>query len=923
MHRPNDPTVQFCRLFRFTWQCCANRILTTRQLRGLAGLASRESSLSRWVVILATLLVFATRFQVVAQTDLDRLAKKERAVSILTDMLGTEHPNVVTALENLASLYESVAQKYFEQARFGEAEPLFKRGLAILENALGKEHPVVARQLWLLADLNNQQRRDTEAERLYRRVLAIREKSLGEDHRTVADTLGRLSRICSRNRRYAEAESLAKRALEITEKAPDAEQSRVAYALSTLSELYFHWGRHAEAEVYCKRSLATAEDFHGTNHPVTGGHLFNLALLYNYQGRYAEAEPLLNRAVSIFEQAVDLHESCKILRLRAEVLWNLKRKSDALTDLERALKLAEKQRRFASGAEYQRAAFFGSFSGSYELAIYCHASSGDLGQAFAAAERRRARELLNQLERHGVDLLSRIPKEEAQRLVQREREAHTQVLALEKQLAVLDHRTDLSPKVYVAQRERFEARLRGARADCVAAYADIRNAGRISSQPLSADKRSIALEEIQRRVVGDDGLMIHYTLSHAGLFVFFIPPVGNEPWMGLNTVPEAEATILGIDPTLLTDKSLGTGERLLTDEALRVALMNEEGTGVLQQLRKPNESPETIRKLAALFRLLIFGPHRQALLDGTIKRLIVVPDGPLNLLPFEALVVTDDADPKYLLDVGPPICYAPSATVLFALAERPIHKTPASREPLLTVGNPDYIGSSQQVVDASESVLDQLSAPSRYGTFGGKLSPLPFSGRESSWVATVFGKHGIKAARLVGVDANEANIRKHVSGRRFVHLACHGLADQSFGNLFGALALTPNEAAGNPATDGFLTMAEICELDLKSCELAILSACDTNFGPEQRGEGVWALSRGFSMAGARRVVASNWLVDDEAAANLVSVFCSVIARDLKEKGSADYAAALRMAKQWVRKHPDHPEWKQPYYWAPFVLTGPH
>ena len=59
-------------------------------------------------------------------------------------------------------------------------------------------------------------------------------------------------------------------------------------------------------------------------------------------------------------------------------------------------------------------------------------------------------------------------------------------------------------------------------------------------------------------------------------------------------------------------------------------------------------------------------------------------------------------------------------------------------------------------------------------------------------------------------------------------------------------------------------------MNLKGCELAILSACDTNFGPEQRGEGVWALSRGFLVAGSRRVVASNWLVDDEAAASLVA-----------------------------------------------------
>jgi len=64
-----------------------------------------------------------------------------------------------------------------------------------------------------------------------------------------------------------------------------------------------------------------------------------------------------------------------------------------------------------------------------------------------------------------------------------------------------------------------------------------------------------------------------------------------------------------------------------------------------------------------------------------------------------------------------------------------------------------------------------------------------------------------------------------------------------------------------------------------------------NCGREQRGEGVWSLSRGFLAAGARRVVASNWLVDDEAAASLVSVFCGAVAKR-EHDGALDYAESL-------------------------------
>src|SRR5262249_2819275 len=160
------------------------------------------------------------------------------------------------------------------------------------------------------------------------------------------------------------------------------------------------------------------------------------------------------------------------------------------------------------------------------------------------------------------------------------------------------------------------------------------------------------------------------------------------------------------------------------------------------------------------------------------------------------------------------------------------------------------------------------------------LTPLPFTAPESQAVADAFTKAGFQAGQLQRDKATEAIVRFNVAGRKIIHLACHGLTDQAYGNFFGALALTPGpreKGSANPLDDGFLTLPEIYELNLKGCELAILSACETNYGPQQQGEGTWALSRGFLVAGARRVVASNWLVDDEAAANLVGAYCNGLA----------------------------------------------
>jgi CHAT domain-containing protein len=297
----------------------------------------------------------------------------------------------------------------------------------------------------------------------------------------------------------------------------------------------------------------------------------------------------------------------------------------------------------------------------------------------------------------------------------------------------------------------------------------------------------------------------------------------------------------------------------------------------------------------------------------------VIPDNSLAGLPWEALVVdaSETDEPQYLLDVDLPIEYAPSATILMNLAERAAAKGTSDRPPVLTIGDCRY---PQPTAPKDETLLAQLTPRSRYGTVGGELTPLPFSRREMQWVAEVFGAKGIDVAWLKQELATEATVRHNVSDRRIAHFACHGLVDQAYGNLFGALALTPGGSPNDPADDGFLTLAEVYELNLKGCELAILSACDTNIGPQQRGESIWALSRGFLVAGSRRVVASNWLVDDESAASLVSYFCSILAKAEKEGGVVDYASALHAAKRWVRSQE---KWARPYYWGTFVLIGPN
>ncbi len=145
---------------------------------------------------------------------------------------------------------------------------------------------------------------------------------------------------------------------------------------------------------------------------------------------------------------------------------------------------------------------------------------------------------------------------------------------------------------------------------------------------------------------------------------------------------------------------------------------------------------------------------------------------------------------------------------------------------------------------------------------------------------------------------------------RFVHFATHGIIDTRTPALSG-LVLSLYDRQGRPR-EGFLRLHDVYGLRLDA-ELVVLSGCRTALGTQMRGEGLWGLTRGFFSAGARRVMASLWQVEDRAAAELMQRFYRALWRD-----GMTPAAALRSAKLSLRRER---RWRDPYFWAAFVLEG--
>jgi len=220
-----------------------------------------------------------------------------RALAIDEKAWGPEHRETATSLNNLASLYQ-------DQGKYEEAEPLYRRALAIREKVLGPEDPGTATSLNNLAALLDDQGKPAEAEPLYRRSLAIREKALGPEDPRTATSLNNLAQLLNTQGKYDEAEPLYRRALAINEKVLGPGHPDTATSLNNLALLLDTQKKPVEAEPLFQRALAIREKVLGPEHPDTANSLYNLAYFLDNQGKPAEAEPLYLRALAIYEKAL-------------------------------------------------------------------------------------------------------------------------------------------------------------------------------------------------------------------------------------------------------------------------------------------------------------------------------------------------------------------------------------------------------------------------------------------------------------------------------------------------------------------------------------------------------------------------------------------------------------------------------------------
>lgn len=294
------------------------------------------------------------------------------------------------------------------------------------------------------------------------------------------------------------------------------------------------------------------------------------------------------------------------------------------------------------------------------------------------------------------------------------------------------------------------------------------------------------------------------------------------------------------------------------------------------------------------------------------RRVVIIADGSLQIVPFSALPLSTDGAYEPLA-AKMEIVNAPSFSSLVLLLESRNNRQTKPDRSLAVFADPIFQYDDERLgnvrpTPASDRTADPTKLTQALSDFGvQQLARLPFSGIEAREIA----KFDSKPVLTMGANASRQNfLRGDYSSFRILHFATHGFINQQNPDLSG-LVFSLFDENGRPQ-NGFLRVIDVYSLRL-SADIVVLSACQTALGKDVEGEGIVGLTRGFMYAGSSSVVSSLWKVEDAATAELMKRFYRAM---LKENQTPP--AALRVAQNELRQIP---RFSHPRHWAGFTFTG--
>lgn len=787
-------------------------------------------------------------------------------------------------LNNLGTVYRAMGEMQQALSVYGDALPLWKalgnkRGEAVTLSNLGGVYRSLGEQQ-LALDLYQQS------------LVAARE---AKDRRVEGETLNNIGAAYRALKTFPQATEYFTNALAIRREVGDRRGE--ASTIGNLGSVAFSTGDYVKALELYEQSLALWR--------ALGDRAGEALMLNNIgetkvmKGDRAGARPHYLSALTIRQEVQDRVGEAGSLASLARLDRDEGNLAEARRRIESTLTIVENLRGKIANPDL-RASYFATVQEYYDLYVSilmrAHVqdpTAGNQTAAFLASERSRARSLIDLLAEARTDIREGV----SPALLAREQETQDRFNTTAERYTRI-----LSGKHTPQDAEGAARELNEVTNEYDLVQAEIRQAS--PRYVALARPDNISIQNLQTQILDRDTLLLEYKLGDDASYLWAV----------------SQTSLAGF--TLAGRREIDTAARrvyeLLTARNQRP--VNETPTQRQARLRQAEaDYPSAANELSKLV-LGPLGPLRG------VKRLVIVADGALQYIPFQALAPpAGPNEPEHgPLLVDYEVVHLPSVSVLSQLRR----------------GGPGPAKAGQVLAVLADPVFDQddprvhATVPVRKPTAPDNHPP-PAADRELERALNETSENGAVSVprllfsrqeadailrnvpanrRLAALNFNASRVTATstaLSAYRYLHFATHGLLNSQHPELSGVVLSLVNEQGR--AQDGFLRLHDIYQLRLNA-ELVVLSACQTGLGREVRGEGLIGLTRGFMYAGAPRVVASLWKVDDAATAELMSRFYRGILKEGKTPAAALRAAQIEMWQQ--------PNWRRsPFYWAAFVLQG--
>ncbi|WP_222982529.1 CHAT domain-containing protein [Flagellimonas meishanensis] len=785
----------------------------------------------------------------------------------------------------LSQDYTNIGAIYLSIGEFKNAQEYFQQALDVMENATGEQNQFKAIGYSNLGKSLDAQKQYDKAIVAYENALEVLIKLLGEKHVYAGIFYNNLGAAWHNNGNAGKAISYHEKALNIFIDALPANHPYVATTYINLGKSFGAIEEEVKAFDYFNRGLEIQNKVLGPNHPEYASSCHIIGLYFAKLNQWGNALSYFQKGLSALSKDIneaDIYANptaqeitskniaLDLLATKAEVLLSRYKKgtNQNILDLENSFATCKTALELIDEFKFEITSSISKqelieksipiYEKSIELSHELFKRSKDkkyLKKAFEFSEESKAFLLLQELKYSEIKKYAGVPDG----VIEKEKTLNIKLAFYQGELhSAIKKRDSARAKAYRDKLLHTRTAYESIREEIEHRY------GRYHQLKYGVDEFS--MEDVQEELLDKHSLLLEFFVGENQLYLF--------------SVTQDDFNVFNIEKTAAYKKWI---------KDFREGLTN------YRQVMEA--SPKTKKAFAeaahGLYRMLL-----KKTLDGakqSIKKIIVIPDGELSYLNFEAMLSSTPADTgsfnykdlHYLIkDYA--IGYAYSSKFLRNSIETP--KSNSSQRRKSTFGG--Y---------ASDYTLAMPTSPSD----NIDLMGLPGAEKEVRGIA-----EKLRGKAFIGSSATEEVFKKTAGEFQILHLAMHGLLNDT-DPMFSNLMFTQNEESNE---DGHLNAVEIYNLELNA-DLAVLSACDSGFGRINKGEGMMSLSRAFAYAGCPSLVASLWKVPDETTVAPMIDFYDKITAGLP------IDEALQKAKLNYLQNVEIPLYEHPYFWAGFVVHG--